>query len=106
MLPCYGAIALYEAMPTPFVQRIQSVGAFMSTSTQHQVRTGQTWAEMHPHLGLRVFIIQAVRDDSVHMRTVFDEGIIGVGDITVTLKSFQAQQVRWQFVSEPCPCAQ
>ena len=101
MLPCYGAIALYEAMPTPFVQRIQSVRAFMNTSTQHQVRTGQTWAEKHPHLGLRVFIIQAVRDDSVHMRTVYDEGIIGLGDITVTLNSFQAQQVRWQFVSEP-----
>lgn len=80
----------------------------MSISTQHQVqvRPGQTWAERNPHLGLRVFIIQAVRDDSVHMRTVYDEGLIGVGDTTVTLASFKAQQVRWQFVSEPRPCAQ
>lgn len=80
----------------------------MSISTQHQVqvRPGQTWAEKHPHLGLRVFLVKEIQGDCVLMRTVFDEGIIGAGDTTVPLTSLQAQQVRWQFVSEPSRCIQ
>ena len=75
----------------------------MTVTTHHQlqVRPGQTWSERNPRLGTRVFIVQAVQDESVLMRTVYDEGLIGVRNITVPLLSLLAQQACWQFVSEP-----
>ena len=78
----------------------------MSTQRQCQVRPGQMWAEQNPRLGLRVFIIKAVQDDCVLMRTVYDEGIIGVGDTTVPLTALHTQHARWQFVSESNRSAQ
>ena len=77
----------------------------MTVTTQHQlqVRPGQTWSERNPRLGMRVFIVHAVQDESVLMRTVYDEGLIGVRDIAVSLTSLLSQQARWQFL---CPHSQ
>lgn len=80
----------------------------MTITTKHQlqVRPGQTWSERNPRLGTRVFIVQAVQDEGVLMRTVYDEGLIGVRTITVPLLSLLAQQACWHFVSEPIHHAQ
>lgn len=75
----------------------------MSLHTHHgfQIRLGQTWKVQDKELGLRVCLVDQIHGDQVHMRTVFDEGLIGASETKVPMQILLQRKDRWEYVSEP-----